>query len=115
MPESLRDPLQSGPEYAAYAQEERLREELRAAYAEDLRRILALPEGRRVLFHWLDMSGVFGLVSSSGEGTIRAAAVSDFGKLRLMEIHRADPDGYINIMRAGMDMQAANPQEKTHA
>jgi hypothetical protein len=104
------DPL-SGPEYARYEAEESLREQMREIYAEDLRRILALPEGRRVLFHWLDRSGAFGLVRSSGEETIKAAAVSDFGKLRLMEIHRADPEGYINIMRAGMDMAA---KEQTH-
>jgi hypothetical protein len=109
------DPLLTGPEAERYEQEERLREELRAVLADDLRRILALPEGRRVLFHWLDMSGVFGLISSSGEETIKAAAVSDFGKLRLLEIHRADPEGYIKIMRAGMDMQAANTQENDHA
>jgi hypothetical protein len=110
---SRNDPLLSGPEYERYAAEESLRAQMREFLTEDLRRILALPEGRRVLFHWLDMSGVFGLVSSSGEGTIKAAAVSDFGKLRLMEIHRADPEGYIKIMRAGMDL-AANTEEKTH-
>jgi hypothetical protein len=114
MPER-NDFLLNNPEYDRYAREERLREELRAAYNEDLRRLLAMPEGCRVLFHWLDMSGVFGLVSSSGEETIKAAAVSDFGKLRLLEIHRADPEGYIKIIRAGMDMQAANTQENDNA
>ena len=107
------DPLLNSPEAERYAQEEALRAQLRDAYHEDLRRVLALPEGRRVLFHWLDLSGVFGLVSTSGEETIKAAAVSDFGKLRLLEIHRADPEGYIKILRAGMDM-AANTQENNN-
>jgi hypothetical protein len=98
------DPLANSEEYALYEREERLRKELRDAYNEDLRRILALPEGQRVLFHWLDAGGLFGLIGRSGEETIKAAAVSDFVKLRLLEIHRADPQGFINIMRAGMTL-----------
>lgn len=95
------DPLADSDEYARYELEEGLRKQLRDAYNEDLRRILALPEGQRVLFHWLDASGLFGLISSSGEETIKAAAVSDFGKQRLFEINRADPEGFIKIMRVG--------------
>ena len=111
------DPLSALPDVARCAREEKLRHALQTAYQDDLREMLASPCGARVLFHWLDAAGVFGLVSAGGENTIRAAAISDFGKLRLLEIHRANPEGYIKIMRAVMDTALAHmntEQEENH-
>ncbi len=109
------DLLANGPEHVRYAREERLREEMRGLYAEDLRELLKLPAGRRVLFHWLDAPGLFGEICASGEEMVRVVAVTNYVKQRLCEIRKADPDGYLKIMRAGMDMQTPTTQENEHA
>lgn len=82
-------------------------------YIDDLREVLATPAGRRVLFRWLDRANTFGFVSLGGEGTIWAAAVSDYGRARVVELQEASPEGFIEIMRVGLDaMQAAAPTAK---
>jgi hypothetical protein len=83
----------------------------RETYFDDLRFVLARPEGQRVLFAWLDNALTFGFLSAGGEATIRNAALSDYGRERLLEIQIADVDGFIKIMKAG----AAQIQAQTQA
>lgn len=77
-------------------------DERAALYMGDLASLLAQPEGRRVLRHWLDEAAVFAPVSLGGEGTVKAAALSDYGKHRLAEIAAASPAEFLGIMLAGI-------------
>lgn len=106
-----RDPFVSEEEQrlvVAQAEAER-RAEL---YIEDLTEILSSATGRRVLRHWLDMANVFGAVSVGGEGTIKAAALSDYGKNRLCEIAAASPENYLRIMLAGMQNKSSTENKE---
>lgn len=76
-------------------------------YAEDLAEVLKAPEGRRVLRHWLDMACVYSSISAGGELTVRAAALSDYGRARLYEIAAASPADYLKIMLAGAQNAAS--------
>jgi hypothetical protein len=88
-------------EYTEYAREDKAGADRRNAYFDDLRVLLALPEGQRVLFNWLDQALTFGFLSAGGEATIRNAALADYGRERLLEIQTANADGFIKIMKAG--------------
>ncbi len=94
-----KDPFVTEEEQAAIVAQAEV-ERRAEIYMGDLARVLALPEGRRVLRRWLDMANVFGEISAGGELTVKAAALSDYGKNRLYEIAAASPADYLKIMLA---------------
>lgn len=92
------DPLRDSAA-AQYESEETERRRLEELYLDDLRTVLETPEGRRVLFHWLDTAGTYGKISF--ETMERDVAVSNYGKDRVAEIFAASPYGLEYIMRSG--------------
>lgn len=98
-----------------YESEEAARARLHELYLGDLAALLEREEGVRVLFHWLDRAGTFGPISLGGEATIRAAAVSDYGRERVCEIQQAAPQGFIKIMKAGLESMNHQQQGDNNA
>lgn len=77
-------------------------DEVRAKrYMDDLRAVLATPEGIRVLRVWLECAGLHSPVFCTNSNIYRQAALRDYAQERFGEIIASDPKGGLKILLEG--------------
>lgn len=80
--------------------------------ANDWRAVVALPEGRRVLWSLLDQCNVFKSIMETNARIYYNAGVQDFGHTIIKEITAADPQAWIQMQIEAGEVAVEDPKPK---
>lgn len=81
---------------------------------DDLRRILSMKEGRRVLWRYVGTANLM-LTSFRGENTHNTAyqeGIKQIGRQMLADIDEADPDAYFQMRKEALEFEETRKQIK---
>lgn len=83
--------------------EERKRKELkgRELELEDMRKLLSMPEGRRLIWRYLDRCGVFRTSFDGSSRTYFMEGMRNVGLMLLTDLNEADPHAYVLMLQEG--------------
>lgn len=83
----------------------------------DLRAVLALPEGRRLLWRLLQHAGVFRSVWESSAKIHYNAGRQDFGHFIMVDVMEAQPEAYLQMQQESRERELAEQEQedKAHA